>query len=510
MTEFVTRAELDKPAQSRPVKTWNERESGLSDNARQIAQRFAKRSVSLALVSGIARGIDLLIVLATGYILSQGHGLQRDAMDIHHLLPLVSGSLLAIALFHIADGYNFDSFSRPFAQIERIAIAWTLVFACFAVLTLFPPHNPVEFRVWLLSWYFAGLASLVLFRVGLTFAVRQGIRHGRLQRRAVVIGGGEAAVELIEAISNAPDSDIRVCGLFDDRAQERSHLKIQGPPRLGSVAELIEFARIAKIDMLIVSLPLTAEDRLIAIFRQLWILPIDIRLSAYASRLRFRPRSYSFIGSVPLLNIFDKPISDWDSLGKRIFDLTIAGAALLLLSPLLFATAVAIKLESRGPVLFRQKRYGFNNEIIDVYKFRSMYADKCDYHSKVAVTKGDPRVTKVGRFIRKTSLDELPQLFNVIAGSLSLVGPRPHAIGSNTNDMLWEAVVDGYFARHKVKPGVTGWAQINGWRGEVDRPEKLQKRVEHDLYYVENWSPLLDLYILLRTPFALLNTKDAY
>jgi Undecaprenyl-phosphate glucose phosphotransferase len=326
----------------------------------------------------------------------------------------------------------------------------------------------------------------------------------------VIVGGGEMAAELIRSMEASADKDVQICGIFDDRSGDRSPAIVQGYPRLGTIAELVAFARIAKVDMLIVSLPITAENRLLQILRQLWVLPVDIRLSAHTNKLRFRPRSYSYIGAVPFLDVFDKPIADWDSIVKRTFDLVFACLALVLLSPVLIAAAIAIKLDSKGPVLFRQKRYGFNNEVVDVFKFRSMFQEKCDYEAKIAVTKGDPRVTQVGRFIRKTSIDELPQLINVLIGNLSLVGPRPHAVGSNTQDTLWEAVVDGYFARHKVKPGVTGWAQVCGWRGEVDTPDKLRHRVEHDLYYIENWSPLFDLYILFRTPFALLNTQNAY
>jgi lipopolysaccharide/colanic/teichoic acid biosynthesis glycosyltransferase len=170
-----------------------------------------------------------------------------------------------------------------------------------------------------------------------------------------------------------------------------------------------------------------------------------------------------------------------------------------------------VKLDSRGPVLFRQKRYGFNNELIEVFKFRSMYVDQNDAGAARLVTKGDPRVTRVGRFIRKASIDELPQLFNVVfKGDLSLVGPRPHALQAKAANRLYDQVVDGYFARHKVKPGLTGWAQINGWRGETDTQEKIQRRVEHDLYYIENWSVFFDLYIVAMTPFALLKTENAY
>jgi lipopolysaccharide/colanic/teichoic acid biosynthesis glycosyltransferase len=173
--------------------------------------------------------------------------------------------------------------------------------------------------------------------------------------------------------------------------------------------------------------------------------------------------------------------------------------------------AILIKLDSRGPLLFKQKRYGFNNDLIEVYKFRSMYANAADAAANKLVTKDDPRVTRIGRIIRKASLDELPQLFNVVfKGNLSLVGPRPHAVNAKAEAVLYAEAVDGYFARHRVKPGITGWAQINGWRGETDTDEKIQRRVEHDLYYIENWSVLFDLYIVARTPFALFNTKNAY
>jgi len=176
----------------------------------------------------------------------------------------------------------------------------------------------------------------------------------------------------------------------------------------------------------------------------------------------------------------------------------------------MLAVALLSKLDSKGPVLFRQDRYGFNNELIGVYKFRSMYHEMRDADASKLVTRGDPRVTRIGRFLRKSSLDELPQLFNVLRGELSLVGPRPHATRAKAADRLYNEVVDGYFARHRVKPGITGWAQVNGWRGETDTTEKLQRRVEHDLYYIENWSLAFDLYILWRTPISLLKTENAY
>ena len=259
------------------------------------------------------------------------------------------------------------------------------------------------------------------------------------------------------------------------------------------------------------SLPISAEGRILQMLKKLWVLPVDIRLSAHSNKLHFRPRSYSYLGNVPVLDVLDQPITDWDVVMKWLFDKIVSALALIALSPVMVLVALAIKLDSRGPVLFKQKRYGFNNELIEVYKFRSMYVEQSDVGASKLVSKGDPRVTRVGRFIRKTSLDELPQLFNVLfVSNLSLVGPRQHAVNAKAEEQLYDQAVDGYYARHRVKPGITGWAQINGWRGETDTHEKIQRRVEHDLHYIENWSVLFDLYILAKTPLALLKTENAY
>ena len=335
-------------------------------------------------------------------------------------------------------------------------------------------------------------------------------RFGRLERRAVIVGGGRNAEDLIIAMESQPDQDIRICGIFDDRNDDRSPPMVAGYPKLGTVEELVEFGRRARIDMLIISIPLSAEGRVLQLLKRLWVLPLDIRLSAHTDKLRFRERSHSRIGATPMLPIFDKPVAAWDGILKRAVDILLAIAALSVLWPLMLATALAIRLESAGPVIFRQRRFGFNNQIIDVLKFRSMYSDHHDADARRVVTRGDARVTRVGRIIRKTSIDELPQLVNVLRGELSLVGPRPHAINAHTQDRLWDEVIEGYFGRHRVKPGITGWAQINGFRGEVDTDHKIRRRVEHDLYYIENWSLLFDLYIIAMTPLRLFDTRNAY
>jgi Undecaprenyl-phosphate glucose phosphotransferase len=366
-------------------------------------------------------------------------------------------------------------------------------------------------RVWLAGWFVLGLGTLLIERLAVSVAVNRMTKAGRFDRKTAIVGGGPAADSMIRALEAQPNSGIQVVGVFDDRTDERSPDVIAGYPKLGGVDDLVDYARRTSLDLVVFTLPISAEGRLLQMLSKLWILPVDIRLAAHTSKLRLRPRSYSYIGSVPVLDVFDKPIADWDLVLKWLFDKVVGSLLLVLLSPVFLATAIAVKLDSRGPAFFRQKRYGFNNELIEVFKFRSMYVDACDATASKLVTKGDPRVTRVGRFIRKTSIDELPQLMNVVfKGDLSLVGPRPHALHAKAENRLYDQVVDGYFARHKVKPGITGWAQVNGWRGETDTSEKIQRRVEHDLYYIENWSVFFDMYILAATPFALLKSDNAY
>ncbi|WP_328517717.1 exopolysaccharide biosynthesis polyprenyl glycosylphosphotransferase [Devosia algicola] len=271
---------------------------------------------------------------------------------------------------------------------------------------------------------------------------------------------------------------------------------------------LVEFARRTTVDLVIVSMPLSAEKRVLAMLTQLWVLPVDIRLSAHMSTLKFTSKAYSYVGDLAVLDMADRPISDWNLVFKWVFDKVVAITALILLSPIMIAAAIAIKLESPGPVFFRQNRHGFNNELIKIFKFRSMRTDMTDESASKLVTKDDPRVTRVGKFIRRTSIDELPQLFNVLKGELSIVGPRPHALQAKAANQLYYEAVEGYFARHRVKPGMTGWAQINGWRGETDTIDKIMQRVNHDLYYIEHWSILLDMYIVVMTPLSLVSKNE--
>lgn len=429
------------------------------------------------------------------------------------------------------------------APISIAFFALTLAFLCLVLLRAFKLYEPVHLAFaaraatfscgvavaaglglqaaasfsgltfagfWPLQWLLLCGVYFAASRVAVQIWARPLLQAGRFRRRIAIVGGGKAAEEAITILENSKALDVEIVGLFDDRFDKRSPESIRKHKKLGNIAELADFARKQRVDLIVVAIPMTAEQRLLQILERLWQLPVDIRISAASSQLKFSRRSYAYLGDLPLLSVFDRPLSSWSEFLKNALDKSVATLAIICLSPVMVLVAVAVKLESKGPILFKQKRFGFNNQLIEVYKFRSMYTDRADAAASQLVTRNDPRVTQVGRIIRKTSLDELPQLFNVLKGTLSLVGPRPHATQAKAAGGLYDQVVEGYFARHKVRPGITGWAQINGWRGETDTVEKITQRVKHDLEYIDQWSLGLDLYILARTPLSLLKSENAY
>ncbi|MEQ8479873.1 MAG: undecaprenyl-phosphate glucose phosphotransferase [Hoeflea sp.] len=486
-------------------------EQSMSRLARQTANRLSQENYSPTMIIGMLRLIEFLLLTATGFgVYAFYVGFSHETIQLYYGPAVLAGSALAVLLIQIADGYQVPALRSAIRTLPKVLTAWASAFAAIALAAFLLKSGLIFSRFWFIAWFATGAAALIVSRNVVAYGIGRWARNGVMERRAVIVGGGKLAKDLIRAIEMDPENDIRICGIFDDRDERRSPPVVAGYPKLGNVNTLVDFARLARIDMLIIALPLNAESRVLELLKKLWVLPLDIRLAAHSNKLRFRPRSYSYVGAVPMLDIFDRPITDWDSVAKRAFDIFFSLVAIALLWPVMIATAIAIKLDSKGPVLFKQKRHGFNNEVVDVFKFRSMYTDQCDPSARAAVSKGDPRVTKVGRFIRKTSIDELPQFFNVLRGDLSLVGPRPHAVVAAAHDRLFAEVVDGYFARHRVKPGVTGWAQINGWRGEIDNDEKIKQRTACDLYYIENWSLLFDLKILFLTPIKLFDTENAY
>jgi Undecaprenyl-phosphate glucose phosphotransferase len=483
----------------------------LSPEALAVASSPAPASISPIVLAGFVRMAEFALIMIVGLTAYAVYLPPEDALHWRYLGATGVIALLSVFAFQVADVYQVQAFRGYEKQYFRLASAWSIVFLIVIGASFFAKAGELYSRVWLGTFYIAGLIALVVSRKILFFLVRQWTREGRLARRAVIVGGGDAGAAVIEELGKQKDAGVEVIGLFDDRGEDRAGAECAGRRKLGTVDNLVEFGRRTRVDLVIFSLPISAEGRILQMLKKLWVLPVDIRLAAHSNKLQLRPRCYSYIGDVPVLDVFDRPIADWDVVMKWLFDKIIGGLILLCALPVMALIALAIKLDSRGPVLFKQKRYGFNNDLVEVFKFRSMYVDAADTAANTLVTKDDARVTRIGRIIRKASIDELPQLFNVVfKGNLSLVGPRPHALNAKAEARLYAEAVDGYFARHRVKPGITGWAQINGWRGETDTHEKIQKRVEHDLHYIENWSLLFDLYILARTPFALLKTENAY
>jgi len=481
----------------------------LSAEARVIVAAPIEPSFSAPVIIGVAQLIEALLLATLGFAIFASY--VEPGQGAIYLPTIALATLGANVLFNAARTHRIAAYRTAVQQTGRVLASWSLVFIVLMTVAFLFKSSELVSRVWLVGWYLFGSLLLVTFRLSLRGLVLQWTREGRLKRRTVVVGGGPDAEVLVNSIQKSAGADVRLLGLFDDRNDERSPESVASLPKLGKVADLLEFARQTRVDLVIVSMPLSAEKRVLEMLTQLWVLPVDIRLSAHMSKLRFTSKAYSYVGDVPVFDMVDRPISDWNLVFKWIFDKLVAITALIVFSPIMLATAIAIKLDSKGPVFFKQKRHGFNNELIEIYKFRSMRTDMADASASRLVTKGDPRVTKVGRFIRKTSIDELPQLFNVLRGELSIVGPRPHALAAKADNKLYYEAVEGYFARHKVKPGITGWAQINGWRGETDTVDKIMQRVQHDLYYIEKWSILLDLYIVVMTPFSLFaKSENAY
>lgn len=488
-----------------------ERRQRLSPAALAVTNQKVSAAYSPIVIAGIVRIVDFVAIGLIGIALYLGYVARIDGFNWFYIAAILAMTSTAVMAFQAADLYEVQIFRTQLRQMTRMISSWVLVFLLFSGVSFFLKIGSTFSRLWLTSFFVIGLTALIVGRLLLRTMIRRWAREGRLDRRTIIIGSDENGEKLIKLLNVQDDSDLAVLGVFDDRNDSRALATCAGLPKLGKIDDIIEFARRTRIDLVLFAMPISAETRILEMLKKLWVLPVDIRLSAHTNKLRFRPRSYSYLGKVPTLDVFEAPITDWDQVMKWMFDHVVGALLLVLLSPLMALIALAIKLDSPGPVLFRQKRFGFNNERIDVYKFRSLYHHQADPLASKVVTKNDPRVTRVGKFIRKSSLDELPQLFNVVFKSnLSLVGPRPHAVQGKLKSRLFDETVDGYFARHRVKPGITGWAQVNGWRGEVDSEEKIQKRVEFDLYYIENWSVLFDLYILLKTPLALMKAENAY
>ncbi len=403
--------------------------------------------------------------------------------------------------------YSFSSILSPFMNFSRLAVTCITTFMLLLAIAFTLKISDSFSRIWMYSFAFSSFGLVLLYRIIGFITISALANRGVCTRNVVIFGSGEQANRLIEQLSQRKPNFNRVIGVFDDR-QTRTSALMNNYPLLGNIKELKRFVRREHVDDIIIALPWNADERQVDIVRQLRELPSHVHLVSDLVGFRFPNKpSPTHFGAIPMIEVIDSPLSGWGVMLKWLEDRILSGILLLAFLPVLLCVALAIKLESKGPVFFKQKRFGYNNQIFEIYKFRSMYFDKIPEKVTQQATKDDPRITKVGKFIRRTSLDELPQLLNVFLGSMSLVGPRPHAVDHNEE---YSELIDGYFARHRVKPGITGWAQVNGYRGETDTLEKMEARVEHDTYYCENWSLFFDFQILVMTAFVGFINKNAY
>lgn len=386
----------------------------------------------------------------------------------------------------------------------RVLGAAFVSFALAAMaLSAVPAYIPA---LWLALWFVLALAAVQLVRRGVAAAEPHFAFQQSQTRRAVVVGAGPSAIKLMESLRD-DDGDIEFLGFFDDR-QTRVEGLANRLPYLGGLDALIDFVADHEDIHVFMALPWTAGARIAALLDRLRFLPITVWLVPDPELSALSLSHVKGFGGVIMPTLMTPPFSQWGRLAKTLFDYAAGLAILALISPILLIAAVAIKLDSEGPALFRQQRSGQFGRKFSIYKFRSLKVEKADAEADRLVSKGDDRVTRVGRFIRKYSIDELPQIFNVLKGEMSLIGPRPHAPKAKADGRLYADVMPDYAIRYRVKPGMTGWAQINGWRGETDTEEKLRKRVEFDFHYIRHWSFWLDMLILLRTVPAVIMPKN--
>jgi len=461
--------------------------------------------VLLDLVTLGLRVVELTLVAVTCFVaMGVALDLVPSRMAASYSNAALIGALFYAGLAEITGAYDIDARFSVRQGWARVVTAWVATGMFLMTLGFLLKVSEDFSRGWALAWLVIGGGSLLAARTGGTFWLRRLKRRGVLNHRVAIFGAGSQGDRLAKYILGNEKLTIDLVGFFDDRTPERLPPREVGLPMYGNLQDLIATIRRGQVDQVIVALPWSAERRLQEVVAELAITPVRIRLAPDLATFAFSQRPVVLLGDLPVMTLFERPISGLDQILKRIEDLV------MLLSPLFALVALAIKLDSPGPVFFLQDREGFNNRRFKIWKFRSMRAERCETDAIVQARRDDDRVTRVGRFIRRTSIDELPQLFNVLRGEMSLVGPRPHAPSTKAGDRVFSDVVAHYAARHKVKPGMTGWAQVNGWRGETDTEDKLLKRLEHDLYYIENWSVLLDLYVLARTAGALATARTAY
>jgi Undecaprenyl-phosphate glucose phosphotransferase len=489
-------------------------------NTFQVISREAHRGrdfrrpvwLSPELAAFVVAALDWCIILiAAGVAFAIYFGVmdQTVAWPERHILSAFLAATVFAGTFERLGGYRLKQLSRLSWQMTRVLMTWGFTVAVLLLAGFLSKTSEIYSRGWAVIWIIGTPILLMIGRCFFRAAMATQTGGSYLVRNIAIVGAGAEGERLIARLQREQDKSVVIRGVFDDR-KSRLPDSIFGFRVRGTTDDLLNFVRQATVDEVIIALPLNAEQRLKSLCEKMKALAVDVRLSLEPLAETFNGRGLGYVGNVPVFEAVDRPLKNWGAVAKWIEDKLLGSLLLLFVAPLLGLIAVLIKLDSLGPVFFMQKRFGFNNEVIHVFKFRTMYIDRSDPSGAQRTVLNDLRITRVGRILRWLSFDELPQLINVVRGEMSLVGPRPHAIAMKAGDRLYCDAVERYLHRHRVKPGITGWAQVNGLRGEVDNLAKAHARVAHDLYYIEHWSLWLDLKILLKTAGIVASRENAY
>jgi putative colanic acid biosynthesis UDP-glucose lipid carrier transferase len=469
------------------------------------SRRIQQHTSLLAIILRVA---DVIGIFAGLYLAASLFGMKVGQSGI-------TAAVSAVVLFHLTAEVTglYRSWHGVSGERELFCagMTWCLCAPGLVLLgflfDMLGPLNAELTRGGALAWLATAPACVLALRTALRLYQRRRRAKGHNVRGLAIVGCTEIGFQLARNIEKAPWSGLRTVGFFDDRPEERRAAKPDDVMAcVGNIDELVRQAADGRVHMIYITLPLRAENRIKSVLSRLADTTASVYLVPDFYVYELLHSRWINVGGLPAVSIFENPFYGVDGMVKRILDVSIGSLLLLGAAVPMAIVALAVKLTSRGPVFFKQKRYGLDGRPIDVWKFRSMKV--CENGAVVTqAKKNDSRLTPIGGFLRKTSLDELPQLFNVLEGTMSLVGPRPHA---NAHNEHFRKQIQGYMLRHKVKPGITGLAQVSGWRGETDTLEKMEKRVECDHQYIRDWSPWLDLKILFRTVFTVLKRQNAY
>ncbi len=460
------------------------------------------RNYASVITSGQRASDALLIVLSLVFMVHAYH----EAWGDHETIAACAAVIIHYFAAEFHGLYRAWRGLPLVKEIGQVLSTWAVTATLLLLLAFGIKRSEDYSRVITLGWFLIAPNLMVLLRVVVRFVLQELRRRGRNSRSVVIVGMTRAAQRLTEHM-NDPVAGFRVVGFYDDRIPAR-RMEIEGTdaPFRGGTEELIRDVKLEKIDYVYVALPLRAESRISELVQRLSNTTASVLVVGDFFVFDMLHAQWSMVGDVPVVSILDTPFQGLGGWVKRLEDIVLGTLILMLISIPMTIIALLVKFTSKGPIFFVQRRYGLHGNEIPVIKFRSMTVCEDDGEIRQA-TAGDMRVTKLGAFLRRTSLDELPQFFNVLAGHMSIVGPRPHAVAHNE---LYRGKINRYMLRHKVKPGITGWAQVNGWRGETETLQKMEKRLEHDLYYIHNWDLALDLRIIFLTVFGRKVRSNAY